>query len=136
LVAAKKLVRILNRWKGWIVVPDFKEGRNSQILLPILLLKPSGSETKRNYTVSGKTPNEAEEKAALKGSAGMSRLRGSARCCLRVKHTGARHSSLERSLSRFNFVTTAECECGDGLQTGEGDMSSVTVNYTRAKVQH
>jgi hypothetical protein len=29
----------------------------------------------------------------------------------------ARHSSLKASLSRFNNVSTAECECGEGLQT-------------------
>jgi hypothetical protein len=29
------------------------------------------------------------------------------------------HSSLKTSLSRFNIVSTAECECGDGLQTEE-----------------
>jgi hypothetical protein len=31
----------------------------------------------------------------------------------------AGHSSLEASLSRFNIVSTAECECCDGLQTEE-----------------
>jgi hypothetical protein len=31
----------------------------------------------------------------------------------------AGHTSLKASLSRFNIVPTAECECGDGLQTEE-----------------
>jgi hypothetical protein len=31
----------------------------------------------------------------------------------------AGHSSLETNLSIFNIVSTAECECGDGLQTEE-----------------
>jgi hypothetical protein len=31
----------------------------------------------------------------------------------------AGHFSLKASLSRFNIVSTAECECGDGLQTEE-----------------
>jgi hypothetical protein len=31
----------------------------------------------------------------------------------------AGHSNLTASLSRFNIVSTAECECGDGLQTEE-----------------
>jgi hypothetical protein len=30
---------------------------------------------------------------------------------------GAGHTSLKASLNRFNIVSTAECECGDGLQT-------------------
>jgi hypothetical protein len=29
------------------------------------------------------------------------------------------HSSLKVNLSRFNIVSTAECECGDGLQMEE-----------------
>jgi hypothetical protein len=31
-------------------------------------------------------------------------------------HTRAGHSSLKASLSRFNIVSTTECECGDRLQ--------------------
>jgi hypothetical protein len=31
----------------------------------------------------------------------------------------AGHTSLEASLSRFNIVSTAECECVDGLQAEE-----------------
>jgi hypothetical protein len=31
----------------------------------------------------------------------------------------AGHTSLKESLSRFNIVSTVECECGDGLQTEE-----------------
>jgi hypothetical protein len=31
----------------------------------------------------------------------------------------AGHSRLKASLSRFNTVSTAECECGDGLQLEE-----------------
>jgi hypothetical protein len=31
----------------------------------------------------------------------------------------AGHTSLKASLNRFNIVCTAECECGDGLQTEE-----------------
>jgi hypothetical protein len=31
----------------------------------------------------------------------------------------AGHTSLTASLNRYNIVSTAECECGDGLQTEE-----------------
>jgi hypothetical protein len=31
----------------------------------------------------------------------------------------AGHTSLKASINRFNIVSTAECECGDGLQTEE-----------------
>jgi hypothetical protein len=42
-----------------------------------------------------------------------------ARCimaCVICCNTRAGHSSLKASLSRFNIVSTAECECGDELQ--------------------
>jgi hypothetical protein len=31
----------------------------------------------------------------------------------------AGHTSLKASLNRFTIVSTAECDCGDGLQTEE-----------------
>jgi hypothetical protein len=34
--------------------------------------------------------------------------------CMRAGHT-----NLKASLNRFNIVSTAECECGDGLQMKE-----------------
>jgi hypothetical protein len=44
------------------------------------MLEPSGQrKAKKNFTVVAKTPNGAEEKATLKGAAGMARLSGSAR---------------------------------------------------------
>jgi hypothetical protein len=36
-----------------------------------------------------------------------------------INRMRADHTSLKASLSRFNIVSTAECECGDGLQTEE-----------------
>jgi hypothetical protein len=36
-----------------------------------------------------------------------------------IYHMRAGHSNLKASLSRFNIVSTAECECGDGLQMEE-----------------
>jgi hypothetical protein len=38
---------------------------------------------------------------------------------LSVNHMRADHSSLKASLSGLNIVPMAECECGDGMQTGE-----------------
>jgi ribonuclease HI len=42
-------------------------------------------------------------------------------CCafVSMNHMRAGHSILKASLSRFNIVCTAECECGDELQTEE-----------------
>jgi hypothetical protein len=36
-----------------------------------------------------------------------------------INHMRAGHTSLKASLNRFNVESTAECECGDGLQTEE-----------------
>jgi hypothetical protein len=39
------------------------------------------------------------------------------RVFMSINRVRAGHSSLKASLSRFNIESTAECECGDGLQT-------------------
>jgi hypothetical protein len=36
-----------------------------------------------------------------------------------INRMRADHFSLKASLSKFNIVSTAECECGDGLQAEE-----------------
>jgi hypothetical protein len=36
-----------------------------------------------------------------------------------INRMRAGHSDLKQALSRFNIVSTAECECGDRLQTEE-----------------
>jgi hypothetical protein len=36
-----------------------------------------------------------------------------------INRMKASHSSLKANLSRFNIVSTAKCECDDGLQTEE-----------------
>jgi hypothetical protein len=41
------------------------------------------------------------------------------RVFMSINRMRAGHSSLKASLSRFNIVSTAECEFGDGLQTEE-----------------
>jgi hypothetical protein len=60
---------------------SIKEGRDSQLLLPVADLKAlvGRGETKRSFTVSLKTPKGTKEKATLKGTTGMAPLRGSSR---------------------------------------------------------
>jgi hypothetical protein len=41
------------------------------------------------------------------------------RAFVSINRMRAGDSSLETSLNRFDIVSTAECECGDGLQTEE-----------------
>jgi hypothetical protein len=41
------------------------------------------------------------------------------RAFVSINHITAEHTSLKASLNRFNIVSTAECEWGDGLQMEE-----------------
>jgi hypothetical protein len=41
------------------------------------------------------------------------------RAFVSINHMRAGHASLKASLNRFNIMSTAECECDDGLQTEE-----------------
>jgi hypothetical protein len=41
------------------------------------------------------------------------------RAFVSINRKRAGHTSLKVSLNKFNIVPTAECECGDGLQTEE-----------------
>jgi hypothetical protein len=41
------------------------------------------------------------------------------RAFVSINRMRAGHTSLKGSLNRFNIVSTADCECGDGLQTEE-----------------
>jgi hypothetical protein len=41
------------------------------------------------------------------------------RAFMPVNRMRAGHTSLKANLNRFNIVSTAECECGDGLKTEE-----------------
>jgi predicted RNA-binding protein with PUA-like domain len=89
------------------------------------ILKPSGKrKAKRSFTVSVKTRKATEEKVTLKGTKEMARLRGSSRKMnrrdfLSINPMRAGHFSLKASLSRFDIVPMAECECGDKLRTEE-----------------
>jgi hypothetical protein len=47
----------------------------------------------------------------------------------------AGHSSLKASLNRFNIVSTAECECGDGLQT-EARRNHISARRLLLHIQH
>jgi hypothetical protein len=41
------------------------------------------------------------------------------RAFVSINRMRAGHTSLKASLNIFNIVSMAECECGDGLQTGD-----------------
>jgi hypothetical protein len=60
------------------------------------------------------------------------------RAFLSINLLRAGHSSLKASLStsRFNFVSTAECECGNGLQTEEHIFCTRTKGKGKGKGKH
>jgi hypothetical protein len=52
----------------------------STLLIPVADIKPQWKKrAKRSFTIYVETPKGTEEKATLKGTTGMARLRGSAR---------------------------------------------------------
>jgi hypothetical protein len=54
-----------------------------------------------------------------------------------VYHEVASHSSLKASLSKFNIVSAAERECGDGLQTEEHTICACKIyEDQRAIMEH
>jgi hypothetical protein len=66
------LMKVLTEWQS-------SQSKTVKYYYQWQILKPSGEiKVKRIFTVSVKTPN-GTEKAALKGTAGMAHLRGSAR---------------------------------------------------------
>jgi hypothetical protein len=55
------------------------------------------------------------------------------RAFVSINRMRAGHTSLKASLNRFNVVSRAECECGDGCK--RRNISSGTVNCTGTKGQ-
>jgi hypothetical protein len=91
-----------------------------------LILKPSGiRKTKRSFTVSARTPKWREgeryfERYYRNGSSPwFCEMKMNRRAFVSINRMRAGHSILKVSLSRLHIVSTAECECGDGLKTKE-----------------
>jgi hypothetical protein len=84
------------------------------------ILNPIGKrKAKRSFTVSVKTPNGTENKATLRDTTRINEIKMNRRAFASINRMRAGHTSLEASLNRFNIVSKAECECGDGFQTEE-----------------
>jgi hypothetical protein len=65
-----------------------------------------GERYSERYNRNGSAPWFREIKMNRRGFVSINRMR-------------ADHSSLKASLKRYNIVSTAECECGDGLEMEE-----------------
>ncbi|PNF30200.1 hypothetical protein B7P43_G08428 [Cryptotermes secundus] len=103
-----------------------KEGRDSQLLLPVADLKTEwkmkGKEELHSFCQNTKQERGERyfERYYRKGSTPwFSQIKMNRRAFVSINRMRAGHTSLKGSLNRFNIVPTAECECGDGLQTEE-----------------
>jgi hypothetical protein len=103
-----------------------KEGRDSQLLLPVADLKTQwkkkGKEKLHNFCQNTKRDREENyfERYYRNGSSPWFReIKMSLRVFVSINRMRAGHTTLKASLNRFNIVSTAGCECGDGLQAGE-----------------
>jgi hypothetical protein len=103
-----------------------KTGRDSQLLLPVADLKPQwkkkGKEELHSFCQNTK-PDRGEryfEGYYRSGSAPwFCEIKTNHRAFVSINRMRAGHTSLKASVKRFNVASTAECECGDGLQTEE-----------------
>jgi hypothetical protein len=101
---------------------SIKEGRDSQLLLPVADLKAhwkkKGKEELHNFcedTKLDRGQNYFERYYRNGSSLWFSELKMNRPAFVSINHMRASRTSLKASLIRFNIVSMAECECGDGL---------------------
>jgi hypothetical protein len=103
-----------------------KEGRDSQLLLQRVNLKAQwkkkGKDEFHSFCPNTKLDRGESyfERYYRNGSSPRFReIKTNRRTFVSINRMRAGHTSLKASLNRFNFVSTTECECGDGPQTEE-----------------
>jgi hypothetical protein len=106
------------------LLTTIKEGRSSQLLLPVADLKAQwkkkGKEELHKFcqnTERDRGENYFERFYRNGSSPWFSEIKMNRRAFVSINRLRAGHCSLKASLSRFTIVSTAECECGDELQT-------------------
>jgi hypothetical protein len=115
----------VKKWADSEAKKAIEDGRDSQLLLPVADLRSQWTKKVKNFTVFVKTPNGNTgeryfERYCRNGSAPWFReIKTNRRAFVSISRMRASHTSLEASLNRCNIVSTAECECVDGLQTEE-----------------
>jgi hypothetical protein len=67
-------------------------------------------------TKQGRGQNYFKRYYKNRSSPWLSELKMNCRALVSINRMRAGHTSLKASLNRFNIVSTAEYECGDGLQ--------------------
>jgi hypothetical protein len=114
-----------------------KEGRDSQLLLPVADLKTQGKrkgkEELHSFCQNTKRDRRESyfERHYRNGSAPWFReIKMNRRTFVSINRMRAGHTSLKASLNRFNIVATAECECADGLQTEKQFHVDVSTGFT------
>jgi hypothetical protein len=116
----------MNETADWETKQSIKEGRDSQIILPVEDLKAQRKkksiEELRSFC-QNTTRDRGDsyfERYYRNGSFPWFReIKMNRPAFVSINRMTAGRSSLKASLSRFNIVSTAECECGDGLLTKE-----------------
>jgi hypothetical protein len=105
---------------------SIKEGRDNQLILPVADLKTrwikKGKEELHSFcqnTKRDRGENCFERYYGNGSSPWFREIKTNRSAFVSINRMGAAHTSLKASLNRFNIVSTAECECGDGLQTEE-----------------
>jgi hypothetical protein len=93
------------------------EGRDSQLLLPVAVLEVKwekrGKEELHSFCQTTKRNRRGSYFERFR------EMKMNRRAFMSINRMRAGHASLKASLNRFNFVSTAEYQCGDGLQTEE-----------------
>jgi hypothetical protein len=80
--------------------------------------KKKGKEELHNFCQN--TKRDRGERYYRSGSSPWFReIKMNRRAFVSINRLRAGHSSIKVSLSRFNILSSVECECGDGLQTEE-----------------
>jgi hypothetical protein len=105
---------------------SIKEGRESQLLLLVTDLKTQWKKKRREElhsfcrnTIRDRGESYFERYYRNGSSPWFCEMKMNRFAFVSINHMRAGHSSLKASLSKFNIVSTAECECGDGLQMEE-----------------
>jgi hypothetical protein len=121
----------VNEWADLEVKQSIKDGRDNQLLLPVADLKAQWKKKDKGElhsfcqnTKRDRGKNYFETYNRNDSSPWFREIKTYSRAFVSLGH-----SNLKASLNRFNIVSTAECECGDRMQTAG------IVNCTRTNGQ-
>jgi hypothetical protein len=124
-LAIGKTLEIINERADLEAKQAIEEGRDSQLILSVADLKIQwNKKDKELHSFCQNTKRDREERYFDRYCRNYSALwfreiKMNRRVFMSINRMRAGHASLKASLKRFNIISTAECECGHGLQTEE-----------------